>query len=100
MQPHSSSGGNGEPIRYTGSHVSGDLATVSTKIITNKGVEVPLEYRMHQRADRWLVYDVIVEGVSLVSNYRTQFNTIIQTASYAELVSRLRARVEELRTPK
>jgi phospholipid transport system substrate-binding protein len=46
---------------------------------------------MQQRGDRWLVYDVVVEGVSLINNYRTQFDKIIQTSSYAELVRRLKA---------
>jgi phospholipid transport system substrate-binding protein len=51
---------------------------------------------MIKRADRWLVYDVSIEGVSLVSNYRTQFNKIIQTSSYGELVKRMKTRQEEL----
>jgi phospholipid transport system substrate-binding protein len=51
---------------------------------------------MIKRADRWLVYDVSIEGVSLVSNYRTQFNKIIQTSSYSELVSKLRNKQDEL----
>jgi phospholipid transport system substrate-binding protein len=51
---------------------------------------------MIKRADRWLVYDVSIEGVSLVSNYRTQFNKIIQTTSYNELVSKLRNKQDEL----
>jgi phospholipid transport system substrate-binding protein len=46
---------------------------------------------MQQRGDRWFVYDVVVEGVSLINNYRTQFDKIIQTSSYAELVRRLKA---------
>ena len=52
---------------------------------------------MHVRGTRWLIYDVLVEGVSLVGNYRVQFHTIIQTSSYEELVRRMRARVAELR---
>jgi phospholipid transport system substrate-binding protein len=51
---------------------------------------------MIKRTDRWLVYDVSIEGVSLVSNYRTQFNKIIQTTSYNELVSKLRNKQDEL----
>ena len=91
---------SGEPIQYTGERVDGDLATVTTKLITKNGTEVPIDYRMLKRGDRWLVFDVVIEGVSLVGNYRTQFNTIIQTASYAELVKKIRARVEELRAPR
>jgi phospholipid transport system substrate-binding protein len=51
---------------------------------------------MQKEGDRWRAYDVVIEGVSLVSNYRTQFNRIIQQSSYGELVNKLRAKQEEL----
>jgi phospholipid transport system substrate-binding protein len=86
----------GEKIQYTAERADGEFATVSTRIITKNGTEVPVDYRMIKRADRWLVYDVSIEGVSLVSNYRTQFNKIIQTTSYNELVSKLRNKQDEL----
>jgi phospholipid transport system substrate-binding protein len=86
----------GEKIQYTAERMDGDYATVSTKIITKNGTEVPVDYRMIKRSDRWLVYDVSIEGVSLVSNYRTQFNKIIQTSSYNELVSKLKNKQDEL----
>jgi len=86
----------GEKIQYTADKIDGDLATVSTRIVTKNGTEVPVDYRMTKRADRWLVYDVSIEGVSLVSSYRTQFNKIIQTSSYNELVSKLRTKQDEL----
>jgi phospholipid transport system substrate-binding protein len=86
----------GEKIQYTAERADGDFATVSTRIVTKNGTEVPVDYRMIKRSDRWLVYDVSIEGVSLVSNYRTQFNKIIQTTSYNELVSKLRNKQDEL----
>jgi phospholipid transport system substrate-binding protein len=86
----------GEKIQYTAERADGDFATVSTRIITKNGTEVPVDYRMNRRGDRWLVYDVSIEGVSLVSNYRTQFNKIIQTTSYNELVGKLRHKQDEL----
>ena len=86
----------GEKIQYTAEKIDGDLATVSTRIVTKNGTEVPVDYRMKKGADRWLVYDVSIEGVSLVSSYRTQFNKIIQTSSYNELVSKLRTKQDEL----
>jgi phospholipid transport system substrate-binding protein len=87
----------GEKIQYTAERADGEYATVSTKIITKNGTEVPVDYRMIKRpGDRWLVYDVSIEGVSLVSNYRTQFNKIIQTTSYNELVSKLKNKQDEL----
>ena len=82
---------SGERIAFAGESVEGGLASVRTRFITKKGTEVPVDYRMQQRGDRWLVYDVSVEGVSLINNYRTQFDKIIQTSSYAELVRKMKA---------
>jgi phospholipid transport system substrate-binding protein len=82
---------SGERITYAGESVDAGLATVRTRFVTKQGTEVPVDYRMHERGDRWLVYDVSVEGVSLVNNYRTQFDKIIQSSSYAELVRRMKA---------
>jgi phospholipid transport system substrate-binding protein len=90
---------NGENIVYLGDSVEGDVATVRTKILTKQGVEVPVDYRMLRKDDRWLVYDVIIEGVSLVANYRTQFNKIIQTSSYQDLVKKMKAKQEEFSVP-
>lgn len=81
----------GERVTYAGDTVEGDQATVRTRLVTREGSEIPVEYRMRRVDDRWLVYDVVIEGVSLVANYRAQFNRIIQTSSYEELVSRMRA---------
>ncbi len=85
----------GEKIAYLGDSQDGDQAMVRTRIITKSGTEIPVDYRMLKRAERWLVYDVIIEGVSLVANYRTQFNKIIQTSSYAELVRKMKVKQDE-----
>ena len=85
----------GEKVRYVGDTVNGDEATVRTRIVTKRGSEVPVDYRMHLRNGRWLVYDVIIEGVSVVSNYRVQFNKVVQTESYQALVQKLRAKEAE-----
>jgi phospholipid transport system substrate-binding protein len=82
---------SGERIAYAGEAVDGSLATVRTRFVTRQGTEIPVDYRMQQRGDRWLVYDVLVEGVSLINNYRTQFDKIIQTSSYSELVRKMKA---------
>jgi phospholipid transport system substrate-binding protein len=86
----------GERIQYTGDKIEGDQASVQSKLVTKQGSEMPIEYRMLRKGERWLVYDVIIEGVSLVSNYRTQFNKIIQPSSFAELVKKMKSRQEEL----
>jgi phospholipid transport system substrate-binding protein len=86
----------GEKIQYAGDRIEGDFAVVQSKLLTKQGTEIPIEYRMLRKSERWLVYDVVIEGVSLVANYRTQFNKIIQTSSYGELVKRMKTRQEEL----
>jgi phospholipid transport system substrate-binding protein len=87
---------SGERVVYAGETVEGDLATVRTKLVTKSNAEIPVDYRMQKEGDRWRAYDVVIEGVSLVSNYRTQFNRIIQQSGYAELVNKLKAKHEEL----
>jgi phospholipid transport system substrate-binding protein len=87
---------SGERIVYAGEAVEGDQATVRTKLITKSGTEIPIDYRMLKEGDRWRAYDVVIEGVSLVSNYRTQFNKIIQQSGYKELINKMKAKQEEL----
>jgi phospholipid transport system substrate-binding protein len=79
----------GGSVRYGAETVQGDQATVRTTVVTAKGTEIPLDYRLLQKNGRWWVYDVSIEGVSLVNNYRAQFNQIIRTSSYQQLVQRL-----------
>jgi phospholipid transport system substrate-binding protein len=87
----------GEKMQYVSDAIeNGDQAKVQTKLMTKQGGEIPIEYRMHKKGERWLVYDVVIEGVSLVSNYRTQFNKIIQTSSFQELVKKMKSKQEEL----
>jgi phospholipid transport system substrate-binding protein len=88
-------GYSGERIVYAGEKVDGDQVTVRTRIVTKQGTEIPVDYRMFERDGRWLVFDVNIEGVSLVGNYRSQFNTIIVRSSYQELVTKLKAKQDE-----
>lgn len=90
-----------EKVLYTGESVEGDYAVVRTKII-RKGVETPIDYRLLRKNSQWEVYDVIIEGVSLVNNYRKQFNQIINSRSYEDLVRRLKSKKadEEFEAPK
>jgi len=85
---------SGERIVFAGETAEADLATVRTRLVSKGGVETPVDYRLYKVGDRWMVYDVVVEGVSLVANYRAQFNKIIQTSSAQGLVERLRAKQE------
>jgi phospholipid transport system substrate-binding protein len=86
---------SGEKIAYLGDTIDGDQAMVRTRIATKHGTEIPVDYRMYRHGDRWLVYDVVIEGVSLIANYRTQFNKIIQTSSYQELVRKMKSKQAE-----
>ena len=85
----------GERIRYVGESIDGELATVRARIVTRTGVEVPVESRMVRRGERWLIYDVLIENVSLVANYRSQFDRIVRSSSYEELVRRLKQKRDE-----
>src|SRR5215472_8130709 len=85
----------GERIRYLGESVDGSFASVKARIVTRTGTEVAVESRMNLRGDRSLIYDVLIENVSLVANYRSQFDRIIRSSSYEELVRRLKTKREE-----
>jgi phospholipid transport system substrate-binding protein len=80
----------GEPVRFTGEKVDGNIGLVNTRIVTRSGQEARIDYRLVNRDGRWRVYEVLVEGVSLISNFRTQFDKVIRTSGYGELVKRLR----------
>jgi phospholipid transport system substrate-binding protein len=86
----------GERLHFTDEKIDGDSAVVRAKLVTKQGTEVPLEGRLHKRAERWLIYDVVIENISLIANYRSQFDRIIRTSSYADLVKRLRNQGEML----
>ena len=60
---------------------------------------MPLDYAMHDTGGRWRVYDLSIDGISLVANYRSQFNRIIRTSSYADLVTRLTSHQTEFAAP-
>jgi phospholipid transport system substrate-binding protein len=85
----------GERIRYLGESIDGSFASVKARIVTRTGTEVAVESRMNLRGDRWLIYDILIENVSLVGNYRSQFDRIIRSSSYEELVRRLKTKREE-----
>ena len=85
----------GERLQYTGETLDGEFAVVRAKVVTKQRVEVPVEARMHRRGDRWLIYDISIENVSLIGNYRSQFDRIIRSASFDELLRRLKTKRDE-----
>lgn len=86
---------SGEKVLYGRESVDGDYGVVRIKILTRKETEIPVMYRVKKKAGDWFVYDISVEGVSLVNNYRSQFNSIIVGSSYKDLIKKLRAKVKE-----
>ena len=84
-----------EEIKYVDEKIKGKYAMVRTQIVRKDGV-VDVDYKMLKDGDQWLVYDFVIEGVSLIRNYKSQFSKIISTESYAALVSKLSKKVDEL----
>ena len=79
-----------EKIIYVGEKQDGEYAEVNSKILTSKGQEYTIDYKTRTVGAEWKVYDVIVENISMVNNFRSQFNRVINNASYEELVRRLK----------
>lgn len=80
----------GVTVQYFAESVVGEWASVPTRVLTRTGEQLPVEYLLVRRADRWTVRDVIVDGVSLVGNYRAQFSRILVTSSFTDLLTRMR----------
>ena len=81
----------GEPITYVGERIEGDDARVQSRVVTPKGSEVPIEYRLYRSTEgRWTVYDIYVDGFSLVGSYKAQFNRLLQRGTFADLLRQLR----------
>jgi phospholipid transport system substrate-binding protein len=89
-----------EKIVYVGEKQDGEYAEVNSKILTNKGQEFTIDYKTHVVAGEWKVYDVVVENISMVNNFRSQFNRVISNASYEELVRRLKEKQTDFPAPK
>ncbi len=87
-------GYSGEKIVYDKESVEDDYAVVKTRFITKRREEIPVDYKLLKEGSRWVVYDLVIENVSLVNNYRTQFNKIIRTSSYQELVRKMKNKSE------
>ncbi len=86
---------SGEKVSYVDETIDGKYGTVTAKILTHSNTDVLVLYRVKNENKGWLVYDISIEGVSLVNNYRKQFNSIILSSSYNGLVKKLREKVAE-----
>ena len=85
-------------VRYNKEEIDKDHASVHTEIVSGRDLPAAVEYRLLHKDSDWKVYDIVIEGVSLVNNYRTQFNTIIMKDSYAGLVKQMRLKLEQENT--
>jgi phospholipid transport system substrate-binding protein len=83
----------GEQIAYGSETIEGNRAVVKTKVINKKkGEEYIVDYRLIKKEEKWLGYDLVIEGISAVNNYRIQFNEVITGSSYEALVKRMKTR--------
>ena len=80
---------SGEEVHYDQEKVDGEYGQASIRIITGDGHEIPVTYRLRDIQGRWLVYDISVAGVSLVNNYRSQFNSLLRSMSFDKVLKRL-----------
>ena len=86
-------------MTYQGETVDGDYAVVLATVPLPHGDTMPLGYRMHNTGGRWQVYDLGIDGISLVANYRAQFNKIIRTSSFEDLMAKLKSNQTEFAVP-
>jgi phospholipid transport system substrate-binding protein len=84
-----------EKVNYTGEKVDGKKAVVETIIITTSA-DIPVDYRVYQKGSQWLIYDVIIEGVSLISNYRSSYQEIMKNEGFDGLLTKMQAKIDEL----
>jgi phospholipid transport system substrate-binding protein len=86
-------------MTFRGETVDNEYAVVQTTVPLSNGSKMPLDYRMHNTRAHWQVYDLSIDGISLVANYRAQFNKVIRTSSYAGLVAKLKSQQAEFSAP-
>lgn len=77
---------NGQQVVYTGESVDGNYAQVDSRIIDKNNQTYSVVYRLHRVDGKWQIYDVVAENISLVNNYRSQFNRVIARSSFEELL--------------
>lgn len=81
---------SGEKIVYLGESIDGNYASVRSRVTTKRQTDTSLDYRLYQTEGRWKVYDLLIDGVSFVATYRSEFNRIIRLSSYSSLIDQMR----------
>lgn len=84
-----------QSVAYTDERVEGEYAVVKTKVSTEKEANIPVEYRIFREAGKWEAYDIVIEGVSLVNNYRNQFSSILRSGTFEDLMTKLREKAKK-----
>jgi phospholipid transport system substrate-binding protein len=82
----------GEKVVYDRDRSDGESAEVDTRVVGGQGDPIKIEYKLHLTGKQWMVYDAVIDDVSLVGNYRSQFARVLQTASLGELIQSLRGK--------
>jgi phospholipid transport system substrate-binding protein len=80
----------GQQVEYTGETIDKNYAEVNTRVIGKNRESYSVDYRLHQVGGKWRIYDVVAENISLVNNYRSQFNRIVVNSSFEELIKRIK----------
>jgi len=89
---------SGEKVVYLNERLQDGFAEVRTKVAAGKA-EYPMDYRLMDKSGDWHVYDIVLDGVSLVNNYRGQFSKILRTSSYEDLVGKLKNKSDKITPP-
>ncbi len=84
---------NGESVRYINERQDQNYTEVNTKLANSKGEEFSLDYRLHHINGEWKVFDVVIENISLVNNYRAQFRRVLAKSSYRDLIESMKGKV-------
>jgi phospholipid transport system substrate-binding protein len=90
---------DGVRLQYLGESIADDAASVATTLLSRSGNQLPVDYRLVWRGGRWKVQDVVIDGVSLIANYRAQFNRILRDYSFTELIAKMRGEALDSRPP-
>ena len=85
---------SGEEVTFITERIEGDYAEVKS-IMVGKKTELPMDYRLIKKGDDWKTYDVVIDGISLVKNYRGQFTSILRSSSYEHLLQMLREKIAQ-----
>ncbi len=82
----------GEKVVYDRDRVDGASAEVDTRVVGGEGAPIRIEYKLHLTGGEWMVYDAVVDDVSVIGNYRSQFARVLRTTSLEQLIQSLRAK--------